>query len=155
MTQFVIDELKKTLAKLKETDPSSPSYHATLQSLEYINGMADTIETAVAIVDGMKSSFYEEGRVMEAPEECRAPVIKEFSAATAEVAEEKEQVNPAPETAPVATKKYTKADLRKALLSAKEEGADIAELLGRYGAKNVNDVKEADYAEIIGLYGES
>ena len=55
----------------------------------------------------------------------------------------------------MATKKYTKADLRKALLSAKEEGADIAELLGRYGAKNVNDVKEADYAEIIGLYGES
>ena len=48
---------------------------------------------------------------------------------------------------------YTKADLRKALYAAKEEGADITELLGKYGAKNVNDVKESDYAEIRGMYG--
>ena len=154
MKQFIIDELNKTLNKLKETDPSTPAYHATLQSLEFINGMAETLEVACDIVANGAGSFYpEDGRTIEAPEDMRAPQIKEFTPTP--VADEVPAETPAEATTEevLANVKYTKADLRKALYAAKEEGVDITELLGKYGAKNVNDVKEADYAEIIGMYG--
>ena len=156
MKQFIIDELSKTLNKLKETDPSTPAYHATLQSLEFINGMAETLEAACDIVENGAGSFYpDDGRTIEAPEDMRAPAIKEFKAAVEaiESVDEPTAELPATTPAPEHPTKYTKADLRKALYAAKEEGVDITELLGKYGAKNVNDVKESDYPEIIGMYG--
>ena len=168
--QYLIEEVKKTLDTLKATDPSTGAYHATLHSLECLYGLATEINGAVDLVEGRAVVKAVGDNVIPFPSEDQNTEVKAEPDPAAEVEEApapakakakgkaKEKKEPEREvdkpSAVTPAKTYTKADLRKALYNARNEGVDIVSIYQQYGVNGINDLPEAAYAEIIELYGD-
>lgn len=148
-TAFLLEEFRKTLDRLKKTDPGTQEYHMTLHSLECLNGLGQEINSAVLLV--ARTLGYE-GAELSAPapagEQVQAEAgVTQFPGAKTAPAEE-------PATEPGKTvKAYSRADLRKVLMKAKKSGVNLNDIFEQYGASGVNDIPESYYAEIIQRFG--
>ena len=85
-------------------------------------------------------------------EEAPAPAKAKAKGKAKEKKEPEREVDKPSAVTPAKT--YTKADLRKALYNARNEGVDIVSIYQQYGVNGINDLPEAAYAEIIELYGD-
>ncbi len=167
--QYLIDEVKKTLETIKKTDPSTQDYHAALHSLECLYGLATDINNAVALVEGESVGNVMMNNVIPFPTEAPAepeptpveePAIEEAPVKTKGKSKAKKDPEPEEEAKEVpapapATRTYTKADVRKALHNARNEGFDIVSIYQQYGVNNINELSESAYAEIVELYGDN
>lgn len=162
MTEFMQKECYRLIDKLAETDPTTEAYHIVLSSIERLDAIGTTIDeiakmretrelTAIlrpdVIANEVKEQFDE---ILSAPgnpftkgtfpAEVKQDVVKEDSATTEPVNEEKT---------------YEAAEVRRALVSARGRGVDVKAILSQVGADNFTAVPEAKYSEVMDALAEA
>lgn len=145
MTTTMAKEFLRLIGLLQQTDPSTTAYHALLQSIELLNSIGQTIE-----------------EMLEESTDVIAESIAKSSAATTDLPEKN---NVVPFTAPAfpeeveeeivkeetikEEQKFTSAQVRKALVDARNNGTDVRALLAEFGADNFSAIPEGKYAELM------
>ena len=168
MTKFMKLELKRLVTKLPEVDPTTSDYHVLLRSIEFLDGMGQTIE---AILDEVLQPD-EDGGAGESSAIELQPIP--FPGATLD------PTNPVPVPAPVEPpqepagsssssfpvnnsssvsadspeaekeeKTWAASDVRAKLVEAKAKGVVVKALLKTFGVENFQELDQTKYAALM------
>lgn len=152
MTEPLKQELLRLVEKLHETDPTTTAYHMLLHSIEALDSIGCTIDGIVElakedlkdpplpvfeIVKPVEKTEVEPVRVEDIPESPIPAVVEELKKAEAAKAEEP----------PKAT--YNAAQVRKALVDARNRGVDVKAVLKQFAADNFQCLPEAKYDAVM------
>lgn len=164
MTKFMKLELKRLVTKLPEVDPTTSDYHVLLRSIEFLDGMGQTIE---AILDEVMAD--EDGAAGDSSAIELQPIP--FPGATLD------PTNPVPVPAPVEPpqepagsssssfpvnnsvtesadspeeeKTWAASDVRAKLVEAKAKGVVVKALLKSFGVENFQELDKTKYAALM------
>lgn len=130
----VNEELRRLVNLLPNTPPGD-NYIRTLQCIECLGGLADTIDEVLG-----------RGETPEAPNVIRLMPKAEGSS-------ESDTSEPSPcepeATMPGKAPTYTRADVRAMLGGLRLEGNSMDQLLAEFGAKNFSEIPEERYADVM------
>ena len=169
MTTTMAREFLRLIEKLHETDPSTQAYLTLLQSIECLNSIGTTIEemltesmAAIARQDPVTAHADwvegQEGKVVELsvvvdPEKVPVHPIPTPPFEAADFPAEVKDDLVKEESVKEEVKTYTSAQVRKALVDARNSGTDVRALLAEFGADNFGAVPEGKYAELMARLG--
>lgn len=154
MTEYSANELRRIIAMIPQTDPTTTEYHILLQSLECFAGIMESIEEIMEQVgepdaeDGaiVKVEFRPEAALAVKPESIFHPEPESpFPEPEDKAEEEKPKAEP---TEPARV--WEMAEVRAALVEARRsKGINITELLKEFGVENFSAFPAGRYDELM------
>lgn len=167
MTETLKRELLRLVDKLPETDPTTTAYHVLLHSVEALDGIGSTIDDIVHLADEdpkdppfpqilreIKKTEVEPVRPEDVPESPILAIVEaeiekaaKTAATTAPKADEVADTPAPPAEPPKVT--YNAAQVRKALVDARNRGVDVRAVLKQFAADNFQCLPEAKYDAVM------
>jgi len=154
MNKLQKSEIERLQGLLPITDPTTPSYSYLMQNLEIVanTSLFEDIDNAVGTdsISAPKVVDFHFAKAEE-PEKCEAEAPAEPTAETAEFPAEVETPFPTAveAEAPAQAVTYTGAEVRSALVKARQKGVNITEILHEFGVENFPAFPENRYAELM------
>ena len=176
MNEFITSELRRIINRIPTVDPTSSDYHMLMASLEGFYNTAEMLEEILELLDEEPGSPDErriisvEFRppVLPCSEDCatcdrcgneeKAPISSSKSTEDVTAGENPQEnveaeADPpsekADKTSDEPAKTYGKAEVRKALVTAKQHGVDPLPILRSAGATSFGDLDPSKYGDVM------